>query len=62
MKVRYETMEDLYEKIVLTKGDLRIQFLFFHSSQDGLPYRSLKALHLRRLRKELNALNQILKN
>lgn len=56
MRVSYERLENLYERITLIKGDKRIQYLFsYHETFEKLSYREVKAIHVRRLRKELNS-------
>ena len=56
MRVSYERLDNLYERITLTKGDKCIQYIFiYHSGIESLSYREVKAIHVKRLRKELNS-------
>ena len=56
MRVSYERLGNLYERITLTKGDKHIQYLFiYHTGIETLSYREVKAVHVKRLRKELNS-------
>ena len=63
MRVSYERLENLYERITLIKGDKRIQYLFsYHETFENLSYREVKAIHVRRLRKELNNSGNSIRN